>query len=84
MKEARVNDLLNAYRSHGMAGVARYLSDEELKIEENSWVGKMKRLLDSQNWGSMEAEIASLINMFNLNNQDGRKNIGTDNSGEGS
>ena len=49
MKEARVNDLLNAYRSHGMTGVARYLSDEELKIEENSWVGKMKRLFDSQN-----------------------------------
>jgi len=84
MKEARVNDLLDAYRSHGMTGVARYLSDEELQIKKNSWVGKMKRLLDSHNWGSMEAEIASLVYMFNLNNQNGRKNIGADNSGEGS
>ncbi|HRT03646.1 MAG TPA: hypothetical protein P5513_06885 [Candidatus Diapherotrites archaeon] len=82
MKEGKIIDLLKEYYSHGMAGVARYLSDNNIKIYENSWVGKMKRLFESKNWMSMEAEIASLIYILNLTNENERGNIESDNSGE--
>lgn len=84
MKHARVKDVLIAYQTGGMVQVARYLSDPELKIEENTWEWKMKNLLESHNWRSMEAEIASLLFTFKLTEENGRENtIGSD-TGEGS
>ena len=73
-KHARVKDVLYAYSTSGMAGVARYLSDEDLIIEENTWIEKMKKLLESRNWFSMEAEIASILFTFKLVDKDGREN----------
>jgi hypothetical protein len=85
MKHARVKDILISYQTGGMVQVARYLSDPEIEIEENTWEWKMKKLLDSHNWGSMEAEIASLLFTFKLTEEDGPENtIGKGNTGEGS
>lgn len=72
-KYARVKDILEAYSIKGMAAVARYLSDEDLIIEPDTWSAKMKRLLDSQNWMSMEAEIASMLFTFKLTPSDERR-----------
>lgn len=83
MKYSRVKDLINAYIDYGMVGVARYLSDDDLVIEEGSWIEKMKKLLDSKNWISMEAEIAIVSFKFNLTEENGSKNIRRDKSGEG-
>ena len=71
MSFPRVKDVLVHYQAGGMVAVARYLSDEDLTIDPDTWTGKMKRLLDSNNWGSMEAEIASLSHTFKLNIEDG-------------
>lgn len=85
MSFPRVKDLLITYQAGGMVGVARYLSDEDLVIDPSTWTGKMKRLLDSNNWGSMEAEIASLLHTFKLNIENDTKNtIDGDNESEGS
>ena len=85
MKHARVKDVLISYQTGGMVQVARYLSDPELKIDENTWEWKMKKLLESENWRSMEAEIASLLFTFKLTEENGRENtIGRGNTGEGS
>ena len=85
MKYSRVKDILLAYEIGGMVQVARHLSDPELQIEEGTWTSKMKKLLDSNNWRSMEAEIASLLFIFNLNNENGPKDIvGGSDPGEGS
>lgn len=84
MKSARVKDVLIAYQTGGMVQVARYLSDPELDIKENTWEWKMKNLLESHNWRSMEAEIASLLFTFKLTEENGREDtIGSD-TGEGS
>jgi len=72
-KHARVKDILEAYSNKGMAAVARYLSDEDLIIEPETWVAKMKKLLDSHNWMSMEAEIASILFTFKLTPNDERR-----------
>jgi hypothetical protein len=72
-KHPRVKDLLIFYSTQGMTGVARYLSDEDLIIDPSTWTGKMKRLLDSHNWSSMEAEIASMLFTFKLGEKDGRE-----------
>ncbi len=72
-KHARVKEILEAYSTKGMVAVARYLSDEDLIIEPDTWSAKMKRLLDSQNWTSMEAEIASILFTFKLTPEDERK-----------
>lgn len=85
MKHARVKDVLISYQTGGMVQVARYLSDPELEIMENTWEWKMKKLLESENWRSMEAEIASLLFTFKLTEENGRENtIGRGNTGEGS
>ena len=85
MKHARVKDILISYQTGGMVQVARYLSDPDLKIEENTWEWKMKNLLESENWRSMEAEIASLLFTFKLTEENGRENtIGRSDTGEGS
>ena len=83
-KHARVKDIASIYRSGGMVSVARYLSDEDLIITENTWEHKLKKLLDSNNWASMEAEIASLSYIFNLSSIDGRNssNESTDQGSE--
>ena len=73
MSHPRVKDVLVLYQSAGMVGVARYLDDPDLIIDPSTWTGKMKRLLDSHNWGSMEAEIASLLHTFKLDIKDGTK-----------
>ena len=73
MSFPRVKDILVHYQAGGMVAVARYLSDEDLTIDPDTWTGKMKRLLDSHNWGSMEAEIASLLHTFKLDIKDGTK-----------
>ena len=65
-KHARVQEVIASYKEGGMVSVARYLSDEDMAIDPSTWTGKMKRLLDSNNWRSMEAEIASLMFTFNL------------------
>jgi len=85
MKGARVKDILISYQVGGMVQVARYLSDPELKIEENTWEWKMKNLLESNNWRSMEAEIASLLFTFKLTDDHGPEDTtrGSD-TGEGS
>lgn len=72
-KHARVKDILEAYSTKGMVEVARYLSDEDLIIDPSTWTGKMKRLLDSNNWRSMEAEIASILFTFKLTPKDERR-----------
>lgn len=84
MKYGRVKDLISAYIDYGMVGVARYLSDEDMVIERGSWIEKMKKLLDSKNWISMEAEIATVSFKFNLIDENGSKNIRRDKPGEGS
>jgi hypothetical protein len=84
MKHSRVKDLLLAYKAQDMGGVSKYLSDPELQIDPDSWVGKMKRLFDAHQYMSMEAEIASVTFILNLNNENGTENIGTNNSGQGS
>ncbi len=85
MSFPRVKDVLVHYQAGGMVAVARYLSDEDLTIDPDTWTGKMKRLLDSNNWGSMEAEIASLLHTFKLNIEDGTENTTSgDNKSEGS
>ena len=71
-RHARVKDILAIYRSSGMVGVARYLSDDDIIIAPDTFEHKMKKLLDSNNWASMEAEIASLSYIFNLSEADGR------------
>ena len=71
MSHPRVKDILVLYQAAGMVGVARYLDDPDLIIDPSTWTGKMKRLLDSHNWGSMEAEIASLLHTFKLDIKDG-------------
>jgi hypothetical protein len=76
MKRARVKDLLISYSNDGMTGVARYLSDENIIIEKDSWVEKMKSLLDSRNWSSMEAEIALIFYKFNLKDKNGKSDTG--------
>lgn len=72
-KHARVKDILEAYSIKGLEGVSKYLLDEDLIIDPISWSGKMKRLLDSQNLESMEAEIASILFTFKLTPKDERK-----------
>jgi len=72
-QHARVKDILSIYRSGGMVAVARYLSDEDIIITEDTWEHKLKKLLDSNNWASMEAEIASLSYIFNLSDNDSRR-----------
>jgi hypothetical protein len=69
-KFPRVKEILIAYNTGGMVSVARYLSDENLIIEPDSFAGKMKKLLDSNNWSSMEAEIASVLHTFKLDIDD--------------
>lgn len=66
-KYPRVKEVLNAYSKNGMGGVSKYLLNEDLIIDPNTWVGKMKRLLDSKSLSSMEAEIASILFIFKLN-----------------
>lgn len=88
-KHARVKDLLEAYDIKGMAGVSKYLTDEDLILDPSTWTGKMKRLLDSKNFGSMEAEIASILFTFKLTPKDERRaakellNQGSSNEGSG-
>ena len=85
MSFPRVKDILVHYQAGGMVAVARYLSDEDLVIDPDTFAGKMKRLLDSNNWGSMEAEIASLLHTFKLNIENGTENTTSkDNESEGS
>ena len=85
MSFPRVKDILVHYQAGDMAAVAAYLSDEDLVIEPDTFAGKMKRLLDSNNLGSMEAEIASLLYTFKLNIEDGTENTTDgDNKSEGS
>ena len=85
MIHARVKDILIAYQTGGMVQVARYLSNPEVKIEEDTWEWKMKKLLESNNWRSMEAEIASLLFTFKLTEENGREDtIGQGDPGEGS
>jgi Trk K+ transport system NAD-binding subunit len=73
-RHARVKDILACYRSGGMVSVARYLSADNIIITEDTWEHKMKKLLDSNNWASMEAEIASLSYIFNLTDTDAGRN----------
>lgn len=70
-RHARVKDIISVYRTGGMVAVARYLSDDNIIIEENTWEHKMKKLLESNCWGSMEAEIAMVTHFFNLSDLDG-------------
>ena len=83
-KHARVKDILACYRSGGMVSVARYLSDDDLIITEDTWEHKMKRLLESRNWQSMEAEIASLSYIFNLTDADARRSSNNESDDQGS
>jgi hypothetical protein len=89
-KHARVKDILEAYSIKGMEAVAKYLSDEDLILEPDTWSGKMKKLLDSKNYGSMEAEIASILFTFKLTPKDDRRaakellNKGSSNEGSDS
>lgn len=83
MKHPRVKDILIAYKFGGIAKVAGYLTDPDLKIEEGTWTFKMKTLLESKKIGSMEAEIASLLFIFNLTNENGTEDtIGRCDTGE--
>ena len=65
-KHPRVKDVIEAYDIKGIAGVSKYLNNKDLIIDSSTWVGKMKRLLDSKKWFSMEAEIASILFIFKL------------------
>lgn len=69
----RVKEVLESYEQKGMAGVARYLSSKDLVIEPGTWIEKMKKLLDSKCFSSMEAEIASIYFLFNLSKKDERR-----------
>jgi len=72
-KHARVKDILDAYSEKGMMGVSRYLMDEEIIVDPSTWSGKMKKLLETKSFGSMEAEIASILFTFKLTPKDERR-----------
>lgn len=72
-KHARVKDILETYETKGMAGVDMYLSDKDLILDPDTWTGKMKKLLDSKKFTSMEAEIASILFTFKLTPKDERR-----------
>lgn len=64
-KRPRVRELLEFYKKSGLSGVSLYLNSD-LEIDPDTWVGKQKKLLDNKNYGSMEAEIASVLFIMEL------------------
>jgi hypothetical protein len=65
-KLGRVQDLLFLYQTGGMKAVSWYLLDEDLDIKEDTWVYKAKKLLESKNLESLEAEIQLMLYNFKL------------------
>ena len=72
-KHARVKDILDVYSIKGLIGVSKYLMDDEIIVDPSTWSGKMKKLLETKNFGSMEAEIASILFTFKLTPKDERR-----------
>lgn len=63
-KVAKVIEILNVYSSLGYQGVKIYFDNPELEIIENSWVFKIKNLIDKNMWISASMEIELLITKF--------------------
>lgn len=66
MKEARVKDIIKIYLSGGLNAVKKYLFDTDLKIFENSWCYKIKRLLELNRFISAEEEIKLIASKFDF------------------
>jgi hypothetical protein len=67
MKYLRVKDVLKQYSKGGISFVKNYLNQEGLIIEENTWIHKIKTLLDKNLDKSVESEIELLLFEFKIN-----------------
>jgi hypothetical protein len=71
MKEiSKTKKVLSAYLNGGMKSVAEYLSNSNLYFDEETWVYKAKKLLDSKCDKSLEQEIMLILYKFNLNDRE--------------
>ena len=74
MKERRENlasvqKVLNEYNIGGVSRVSKYLNKETTVIEPDTWVEKIKKLLeDNTHWVSVEAEINQVSDNFKKTN----------------
>lgn len=65
MIEARTRKILSLYKEGGMNSVIEYISNPNLKFEKDSWVLKVKNLIESNCIKSLEQEINLIIYKFN-------------------
>jgi hypothetical protein len=72
-KVGKVQEVLFLYQTGGMKAVSWYLLDTDLDIKEGTWISKAKKLLESKNLESLEAELQLMLYNFNLgkNERDG-------------
>lgn len=61
---AKTIDLLKSYNKDGLRGVINYINNKELIFYEETWVNKIKKLIDNKNYLSAEAEIALVYYKF--------------------
>jgi len=70
MNNLRVKNLLNTYDVSGLIGVKDFLikNENELNSEfyKDSWLSKIKILMDNKQYISVESEIASILHTFKL------------------
>jgi hypothetical protein len=71
MKEiARTKKVLSSYSKGGMKLVIEYLSNPDLEFKEETWVYKVKKLLDAKCIKSLEQEIMLVLYKFKLDDRE--------------
>lgn len=57
MKEPRVKDIIECYKTGNIIKVYEYLTQENMFVDPSTWAGKIKQLIENKQYISVKQEI---------------------------
>lgn len=66
MKQARVKDILKAYKDGEIRGVKEYLTSNEIQVDPSTWSNKILTLITNNSEISASYEIELVLHKFNI------------------
>ena len=73
MKEPRVKELISVYTRGNLKGVFEYLSDPDMRVDPSTWSGKIKEMIEKEEFYAAKILIETTAYKF-IKNKDNGKN----------
>jgi hypothetical protein len=64
MKEPRVIEVIENYKKGNLKQVYEYLTQEDMRVDQNTWSGKIKKMIEDEEFYSAKILIESIAYKF--------------------